>query len=113
MGNKRFYTRFVAKDRIKYFDGHSKCEIKDKSTIDRLNKLRIPPGYHDVIISQDPDSKIQAIGLDDRGRKQYTYNKDFIAEQQKTKFESLKNFGETFERIDRDANRKAPTTDHF
>ncbi len=106
MGNKRFYTRLVTKDRIKYFDGQNRVEIRDRAVIDRLNKLRVPPGYHDVIISQDPGSKIQAISLDDRGRKQYTYNKDFVAEQQRTKFESLKNFGETFERIDRDANSK-------
>lgn len=106
MGNKRFCTRVVTKDKIRYYDGHSRLEIKDKVVIDRLNKLRIPPGYHDVIISMDPNSKVQAIGFDDRGRKQYTYNKDFVAEQQKNKFASLAKFGETFERIDRDADRK-------
>lgn len=104
--SKAFLTRAVMKDKIRYYDGNTGREIKDQAVVDRLNKLRIPPGYHDVIISKDPSSKVQAIGFDDRGRKQYTYNKDFIAGQQKSKFDSLARFGDTFDRINRDANQK-------
>lgn len=110
--SKLFFTRVVTKDKIRYYDGETGREIKNQKVVDRLNKLRIPPGYHDVIISKDPSAKVQAIGFDDRGRKQYTYNKNFIAEQQKSKFNSLAKFGHTFDRIDRDANSKLrlPTT---
>ena len=102
----RFFTRAVMKDKIRYYEGENGREIRNKEVIDRLNKLRIPPGYHDVIIAKDPFAKVQAIGFDDRGRKQYTYNKEFIADQQKSKFDSLAKFGHIFDRIDRDANTK-------
>lgn len=104
--SKLFFTRSVQKDKIRYFDGDNGREVRDKQIIERLNKLRIPPGYHDVIISKDAASKVQAIGFDDRGRKQYTYSKSFVAGQQKSKFDSLAKFGETFDRINRDANQK-------
>ncbi|CAL8461254.1 g785 [Coccomyxa elongata] len=71
--------------------------ITDQGEIDRINRLRIPPGYHDVQISPDPSSRIQAIGFDDRNRQQTMYHRDFVANQQRKKYEALTHFKPIFE----------------
>src|SRR5690242_19079070 len=48
--------------------------IRDVDTLTRIRNLAIPPAYHDVWISADPHGHIQAVGRDDRGRKQYRYH---------------------------------------
>ena len=53
-------------------DGSS---IKSKKIMDYINTMRIPPAYKDVRISSDPQSKRYAMGIDEKGRKQYLYTK--------------------------------------
>ncbi|CAL5226545.1 g9394 [Coccomyxa viridis] len=76
--------------------------ITDQDEIDRINRLRIPPGYHDVQVSPDPSSRIQAIGFDDRNRQQTMYHRDFVANQQRKKYEALTHFKPIFEAIKSD-----------
>ena len=63
--------------------------------------MRIPPGYSKVKISKKTD-KIQAIGVDDAGRKQYIYSKKFVKEQQEIKFQDLIQFGKRIKRLRKD-----------
>ena len=51
--------------------------------IERIKKLVIPPAWINVVISNNPKDKVQCTGYDDKGRKQYKYNTEFIQEQQK------------------------------
>ena len=68
--------------------------IKEKKTIERILKLVIPPAWKDVVISNNVNDKVQCIGTDDRGRKQYKYNINFIEEQTTKKYyDCLLNFG--------------------
>ena len=68
--------------------------IKDKKTIDRILKLVIPPAWNNVIITSNENDKVQCIGIDDKGRKQYKYNTNFIEEQTSKKYyDSLLYFG--------------------
>lgn len=67
--------------------------LRDKD-IKRITSLVIPPAWQEVHISPHHDSHIQAIGLDDKKRKQYIYHPAWIEYNQKHKFESLKKFGE-------------------
>lgn len=60
----------------------------------RISKLAIPPGWHDVVISSSPKDYIQAIGVDDKGRKQYIYHPDWIKKNQEQKFDQMISFGE-------------------
>lgn len=60
---------------------------------ERINKLIIPPAWTDVHICSDARGHIQAIGTDARGRKQYIYHPDWMAYNQKHKFDSLQQFG--------------------
>ncbi|QXQ07735.1 DNA topoisomerase IB [Sphingosinicellaceae bacterium] len=61
--------------------------------IARLNKLAVPPAYQRVWYSPDPDSHLQAIGYDDRGRRQYRYHPDFRRAQDGQKYDRCVEFG--------------------
>lgn len=49
-------------------------DIDDSAIIERLNKLRIPPMWIDVVIAKNPKSHLQVVGIDAKGRKQYIYH---------------------------------------
>lgn len=48
--------------------------------------LRIPPAWTDVSISHDPESPLQAVGRDAKGRLQYVYSEKFQRSQSAAKF---------------------------
>jgi DNA topoisomerase-1 len=60
----------------------------------RIDGLKIPPAWSDVLISDDPYSHIQAMGTDARGRKQYIYHQDWVKKNQEKKFDEMIMFGE-------------------
>ena len=65
------------------------ARITDRDTIDRIAHLAIPPAYRDVWISPYPNGHIQAVGLDDKGRKQYRYHPDWRLEQDRKKHDRI------------------------
>ncbi len=66
-----------------------------QNAINRIIKLVIPPGWNDVVISADPYDYVQAIGVDDRGRRQYIYHPDWVKHNQEHKFDQMIVFGES------------------
>jgi DNA topoisomerase-1 len=66
--------------------------IKDKKTIDRCNKLVLPPAWEDVWISTDPDASLQATGVDFKGRLQYKYHANWTQAQAEKKFDGMSAF---------------------
>ena len=72
-----------------------------KKDMDRINKLGIPPAYTDVWISIDPNSKIQATGYDDRGRKQYRYHTKHIKDAERSKFLKMYKFIKVLPKLDK------------
>ncbi len=48
--------------------------VKDRSLLERIDALRIPPAWRDVHVSTNPRAAIQVWGFDARGRKQYKYH---------------------------------------
>jgi len=92
------YNSFIYKNK------QSKKKITDSNTINRIKSLRIPPAYKNVFISLDPNSKIQATGIDTKKRKQYIYNKTHVEKQSKLKFQDLIIFGKKIKRIRKDIN---------
>jgi DNA topoisomerase-1 len=48
--------------------------VSDEGTRRRLDALQIPPAWHDVWASPDPLARVQATGVDARGRTQYRYS---------------------------------------
>ncbi|MBR0692547.1 DNA topoisomerase IB [Bradyrhizobium lablabi] len=51
--------------------------VRDASTIRRLHAMAMPPAYRQVRYSSDPNSHLQAVGLDAAGRLQYRYHADW------------------------------------
>lgn len=66
----------------------------------RINKLGLAPAYIDVWVSEDPKSKIQATGIDAKGRKQYRYNPKHIADANIQKFLRLYKFIKSIPKLD-------------
>ena len=83
-----------------YFDAQGK-RITDRDEIDRLNGVGLPPAYRDAWFSPDPDGHIQAIGYDDKGRKQYRYHPGFREQQEAAKYERCREFGKVLPKLRR------------
>ena len=48
--------------------------VRDRRTLDRIERLRVPPAWRDVHVAASPAASIQAWGIDAKGRKQYRYH---------------------------------------
>ncbi|URW75503.1 DNA topoisomerase IB [Sphingomonas donggukensis] len=75
-----------------YWDADGK-RITDRDEIDRLNAIGLPPAYRDAWFCPNPNGHIQAVGWDEKGRKQYRYHLDFRAKQDSAKYEGCATFG--------------------
>ena len=83
--SKRIDKKKNTKYNYEYLDKNNKSI--DKSVAKRLVEgLYIPPAYNDVKINLNKNENILAIGIDDKKRPQYIYNKKYIAENNKSKF---------------------------
>lgn len=107
-------TRKQGKNGFLYYDADGK-RISEESEISRITALAIPPAYTEVLISPVPNSHLQAIGVDARGRKQYRYHPDWHAERGKAKFALLPSFAARLprirERVDHDLKLRSPGMD--
>lgn len=91
-------TRTGRKGSFRYLDSRDR-EIRDPATIERIERLAIPPAWKDVWIASRSRSKLQATGYDKAGRKQYIYHADYRAEQDRAKYERVIRFGENLPRL--------------
>jgi DNA topoisomerase-1 len=66
--------------------------IDDAATVKRLNGMRLPPAWRNVVVSTDPTAKVQAIGQDAAGRWQYRYSAEHIKAAARKKFDRVKSF---------------------
>jgi DNA topoisomerase-1 len=96
-----------------YFDGDKR--VTDRTTIDRLNAIALPPAYKGAWFCKDPNGHLQATGIDARGRKQYRYHPDFRAKADADKFSGLVEFGKALPKIrravDKDLRMRALSKD--
>ena len=73
--------------------------ITDRDEIDRLNAIGLPPAYRDAWFNPKPNGHIQAIGWDEKGRKQYRYHLGFREAQEAAKYEKCADFGHALPRL--------------
>jgi DNA topoisomerase-1 len=73
--------------------------ISDQRLIERIQKIVIPPAWKDVWICRDSKGHIQAMGRDDRGRKQYIYHPKWSEARDEDKFHRMLEFGEVVPKI--------------
>ncbi len=92
-----------------YHDGNG-AKIDDDATLERIRGIVIPPAWTDVRISDDPDSHLQAVGRDQRGRLQYKYHPDWTAFRDRVKFDHLPVFANVLPAVRKriDADLKLP-----
>ena len=83
-----------------YFDAKGE-RIADRAEIDRLNAIGMPPAYRDCWFCPDPDGHIQAVGYDDKGRKQYRYHLGYRARRERRKYRRLADFGAALPKLRR------------
>lgn len=86
-------TRKGDKDHFVYLTAEGN-HVKDETTLERVDKLRIPPAWTSVWISPSPNTHLQATGFDQKGRKQYIYHPEWIRLTQEHKFDKVEIFGE-------------------
>jgi len=80
---------------------HRGQEISDKTTLNYLNSLAVPPAWKEVRISPNRSAKLLATGIDKAGRLQYIYNPKFRAKQEREKFERILKFARALPKMRR------------
>lgn len=80
--------------------------LREAATLKRIKSLVIPPAWKDVWICTDPQGHIQAVGRDDRGRKQYRYHPRWREVRDETKFNRMIEFGKVLPKIRRQVRRE-------
>jgi DNA topoisomerase-1 len=89
--------------------------VTDREEIDRLNAIGLPPAYRDAWFCPDPSGHIQAIGYDDKGRKQYRYHNGFREQQEAAKYDRCASFGKALpklrRRVEADLGKRALSRD--
>jgi DNA topoisomerase-1 len=81
---------------------YSTCDgkpVTDDDALERIRSLVIPPAWRHVRISPHPASKLQALGIDGRGRIQYLYHAKFAEARARKKFAKIETFGEYMPRL--------------
>jgi len=94
----------IPKIKFKYYHINTNNPVTDEEQ-NRINKLGLAPAYEDVWVSDDPNSKIQATGIDAKGRKQYRYNHGHIADANINKFLRLYKFIKSIHKLDNAMDR--------
>jgi DNA topoisomerase-1 len=105
-GSKRSGFRYV--DEV----GHI---VRDKRTLERIDRLRIPPAWREVRIAANASSGIQAWGYDARNRKQYRYHSRAVERRELRKYYRVRELAKSLPKmratLRRDAAHRALTRD--
>jgi DNA topoisomerase I len=75
-----------------FVDAHGRV-LREKSHIQRIQSLAIPPAWTRVWICPSANGHLQAVGYDIRGRKQYRYHPLYRQVRNHTKFSRMVDFG--------------------
>ena len=74
----------------------------DKTLVKRLESIYIPPAYNNIVVAKSASNKIQAIGTDDRGRRQYVYNRKYTQKRNDRKYDFIVPLGKQIIQIEKD-----------
>src|SRR5215216_1323767 len=67
--------------------------VRDRATLERIARLRIPPAWRDVRIAAARSASVQAWGFDARGRRQYRYHERAVERGQLRKYHRVRRMG--------------------
>jgi DNA topoisomerase-1 len=84
--------------------------LHDATHLKRIRSLVIPPAWEDVWICPSANGRLQAVGRDARGRKQYRCHPRYRSHQDEAKFSRMMAFGAVrarmSARVERDLRRR-------
>ena len=83
-GESPGFRRVRAGTGFRYVDAHGASA--PETDRERIHDLVIPPAWEDVWISAEPYGHIQAVGVDEAGRRQYLYHPQWRARRDRGKF---------------------------
>lgn len=89
---------------FKYLDRRGK-PVTGNAELERIRSLVIPPAWKHVRICPAPNGRLQAVGIDARGRLQYLYHAAFAQKQQRLKFAKIESFGRLLPKFYEATNR--------
>jgi DNA topoisomerase-1 len=92
------FRRIGRHNRFRYVDAHGRT-IADRTVLQRIKALAIPPAWTDVWICADPLGHLQATGRDARGRKQYRYHPRWRDVRDEVKYGKLIAFARALPKI--------------
>ena len=100
---KDYILRKIVKKRGKKYT-HEYTDKRGKSLSKKdykhlLKNLYIAPAYDNVKINKHKKDKVLAIGTDDRDRRQYTYNPNYVQDATDNKYRKLIEFGNNYKCI--------------
>jgi DNA topoisomerase-1 len=81
--------------------------IRSRAALKRIESLVIPPAWVEVEIAPRADDKLQAVGYDTAGRRQYIYHPDFVERNARRKYRKLLAFARVLPRL------RAATNEHL
>ena len=81
-----------------YYDEQGK-RITDRSEIERLDAIALPPAYTDAWFCKDSNGHLQATGRDARGRKQYRYHPAYRSKRDASKYDDCLEFGQALPKL--------------
>jgi DNA topoisomerase-1 len=84
--------------RVRYVHPNGRT-VSDRTELQRIRSLVIPPAWTDVWICIDPRGHLQATGRDARGRKQYRYHPLWREVRDEVKYGKLIAFAQALPRI--------------
>lgn len=93
-------TRRLTQSGFSYRDAEGRL-VRDEATLARIKGLVIPPAWTGVWISSDPLGHVQAVGRDQRGRKQYRYHPLWRESRDRSKYGRMVEFGRALPRLRR------------
>ena len=110
---RKWIVREGSKTKGFRYKGSTGRPISDRSELDRIDWLRIPPAWGGVHISTNARAAIQVWGFDARGRKQYKYHPRAVEKGELRKYYRVRQMARDLPamrvKIQRDFGRKALT----
>jgi DNA topoisomerase IB len=73
--------------------------VRDPAEVARIKDLTIPPAWRDVWICPAPNGHIQAVGVDDAGRRQYRYHDEWRRQRDAAKHDRVLAFAAVLPRV--------------
>jgi len=89
----------IQKGKTIYYVDKNRVKIHNKSQLERIHNMRIPPAWKQVVISKNKTAKVQAIGLDAKGRTQFIYSSKHREKSTSDKYKRVGTLGMNLHKI--------------